>query len=235
MNRPTISVTGVGVSYGDHVALRDVTLHAHAGEIVALVGPNGAGKSSLLRAIMGLQAHDGEVTVYTARPRAAAVAFVPQRADVDLQFPITLEQVVADGRRPFVGPWRPLRGVDRRAVEQAIATVALDGLQRRGIGELSGGQLQRAFIARALAQEAELLLLDEPLTGVDTPTGESLVNLLQTLAVNGRTIMLSTHDLAQVRHRFARCVVLNRTVLADGAPADVLRTERLEQIFLAHA
>jgi ABC-type Mn2+/Zn2+ transport system ATPase subunit len=230
-----LDIGGLSVRYGPTTALRDVTLQVQAGELVALVGPNGAGKSSLLRAVVGLARYDGEVTVHTTRPHAAAVAFVGQRADVDLQFPITVEQVVADGRRPFIAPWRPLRRADRRAVARALSTVGLDGLEPRPIGELSGGQQQRVFIARALAQEAELLLLDEPLTGIDTPTATALVDLLRALAQAGRGIILSTHDLAQVRDRFARCVALNGTVLADGAPTDVLRADRLEALFLTHA
>lgn len=235
VDQPVLAVAGLSVRYGTTIALRDVTLRVQAGELVALVGPNGAGKSSLMRAVVGLARHEGEVTIRTTRPRACAVAFVPQRADVDLQFPITVEQLAADGRRPFTASWRPLRREDRQAVARALGTVGLDGLERQPIGELSGGQQQRAFIARALAQEAELLLLDEPLSGVDAPTAAALVDLLQALARAGRTIVLSTHDLAQVRHRFARCVALNRTVVGDGPPGEILRATQLEALFLAHA
>jgi ABC-type Mn2+/Zn2+ transport system ATPase subunit len=189
----------------------------------------------LLRAVMGLVPREGQVLLHARLAGSAGIAFVPQRADVDLQFPITVEQIVADGRRPFRSAWRRLRHEDRAAVRRALSTVGLDGLERRMLGELSGGQAQRAFIARALAQEAELLLLDEPLAGIDTPTATALVDLLRALAQTGRAIILSTHDLAQVRHRFARCVALNGTVLADGAPTDVLRADRLEALFLTRA
>lgn len=233
--RPVLDVADLTVRYGETVALRDVSLRIDPGEIVALVGPNGAGKSTLLRAVMGLVRHDGTVAIHTARPRRTAVAFVPQHADVDLGFPITVEQVVSDGRRPFTGPWRPLRRGDRRAIAEAIGTVGLGGFERRPIGALSGGQLQRTFIGRALAMEAELMLLDEPLTGVDEPAGVALMDLLHMLAGRGHTIVVSTHDLSQVRERFARCIVLNRRVFADSAPVEALRAEHVEAVFLTYA
>jgi ABC-type Mn2+/Zn2+ transport system ATPase subunit len=174
----------------------------------------------------------GRVLVHTRRPGSKGVAFVPQRAHVDLSFPITVEQLVGDGRRPFVAPWRRLRREDRAAVRRALSTVGLDGLERRALGELSGGQVQRAFIARALAQDADLLLLDEPLSGIDAPTAEALVELLHGIAATGRAIVLSTHDLAHVHRRFARCMLLNRRLLADGPPRDVLDAERLAGFLL---
>ena len=235
LDRPALDVADLGVRYGPTVAVEHVSLHLHPGELVALVGPNGAGKSSLLRAIMGLVGHSGTATVHTRRAGTRGVAFVPQHADVDLQFPITVEQVVADGRRPFRAPWRPLRRDDRAAVRRALSTVGLDGLERRPISQLSGGQTQRAFIARALAQEADLLLLDEPLSGVDVPTASALIELLEGLAANGRSILLTTHDLTQVRKHFDRCLVLNRRLVADGAPASVLGPDQLEALFFAHA
>ena len=235
LDRPALELRGFGVRYGDRVAVLDVTTHVDPGEVVALVGPNGAGKSTLLRGVMGLVAYDGEVRVHTRHRGAKGIAFVPQRADVDAGFPVTVEQVVADGRRPFLAPWRRPRREDRAAVERALSTVGLDGLGRRTLAELSGGQAQRAFIARALAQEADLLLLDEPLTGIDAPTADSLVELLHGLAGAGRAVLASTHDLAQVHRRFARCMLLNRRLLADGPPAAVLDGDRLAGFLLAGA
>ena len=235
LDEPALEVSDLGVRYGATVAVERVSLRLDPGELVALVGPNGAGKSSLLRAIMGLVGHSGTATVHTRRVGTQGVAFVPQRADVDLQFPITVEQVVADGRRPFRAPWRPLGRGDRAAVRRALSLVGLDGLERRPLSVLSGGQAQRAFVARALAQEADLLLLDEPLTGIDASTAAALIALLGGIAASGRAILLSTHDLAQVRERFTRCLVLNRRLVADGPPADVLGPEQLEALFFAHA
>jgi ABC-type Mn2+/Zn2+ transport system ATPase subunit len=233
LDRPALDVRDVSVRYDDQPAVQHVTTHVDPGEVVALVGPNGAGKSSLLHAIMGLVPSDGRVLVHTRRPGSAGIAFVPQRADIDLHFPITVEQVVADGRRPFRPPWRRLRREDRAAVQRALSTVGLDGLERRTLSELSGGQVQRAFIARALAQDADLLLLDEPLSGIDAPTADALVDLLHSLAATGRAIVASTHDLALVHRRFARCLLLNRRLLADGPPHEVLDGERLAGFLLS--
>lgn len=229
---PALDVRHLNVRYGEHVAVADVTVCVEPGEVVALVGPNGAGKSSLLRAIMGLVPRTGRVLVHARRPGSKGVAFVSQRADVDLRFPITVEQLVGDGRRPFVSPWRRPCREDRAAVRRALSTVGLDGLERRALGELSGGQIQRAFLARALAQDADLLLLDEPLSGVDAPTAEALVDLLHGIADGGRAILLTTHDLAQVHRRFVRCLLLNRRLLADGPPTEVLDTKHLTAFLL---
>jgi ABC-type Mn2+/Zn2+ transport system ATPase subunit len=218
-----LTARGVGVRYGSTVALEGVSVSLDPGELVALVGPNGAGKSSLLRAVLGLVPCTGEVVL-------GDVAFVPQRQDVDLDFPITVEQVVAAGRRPF-RRWRPRRE-DRQAVARALARVGLDGLERRGLGSLSGGQAQRVFIARALAQEAGVLLLDEPLTGVDAATTQSLLELFARLAGDGAALLVSTHDLELVRRAFARCIALNRRVVGDGDPGDVLGPAGLERLFV---
>ena len=233
LDAPALDIRDLSVRYDGHAAVQQVTTHVHPGEVVALVGPNGAGKSSLLRAVMGLVPRDGRVLLHARRPGSAGVAFVPQRADVDLQFPVTVEQIVADGRRPFRSTWRRLRDEDRAAVQRALSTVGLDGLERRTLGELSGGQAQRAFIGRALAQDADLLLLDEPLNGIDAPTADALVDLMHALAGTGRAIVATTHDLALVHRRFARCLLLNRRLLADGAPREVLDGERLAGFLLA--
>jgi ABC-type Mn2+/Zn2+ transport system ATPase subunit len=233
LDTPALEVRDLSVRYDGHTAVQQVTTHVHPGEVVALVGPNGAGKSSLLRAVMGLVPREGRVLVHARRAGSTGIAFVPQRADVDLQFPVTVEQIVADGRRPFRSTWRRQRPEDRAAVRRALSTVGLDGLERRTLGELSGGQVQRAFIARALAQDADLLLLDEPLGGIDAPTADALVDLLHTLATTGRAIVATTHDLALVHRRFARCLLLNRRLLADGAPREVLDGDRLAGFLLA--
>jgi ABC-type Mn2+/Zn2+ transport system ATPase subunit len=213
----------VGVRYGSTVALQGVSLALDPGELVALVGPNGAGKSSLLHAVLGLVPCIGEVVL-------GDVAFVPQRQDVDLDFPITVEQVVAAGRRPFRR--RRHRAADRQAVTRALARVGLDGLERRSLASLSGGQAQRVFIARALAQEAGVLLLDEPLTGVDAATTQSLLELFARLAGDGAALLVSTHDLELVRRAFARCVALNRRIVGDGHPREVLGPAGLERLFV---
>jgi ABC-type Mn2+/Zn2+ transport system ATPase subunit len=224
-----LDARGVSVRYGAAVAVEDVSLAVEPGELVALVGPNGAGKSSLLRALLGLVPHAGEVVVHGHS--ATAAAFVPQRQAVDLDFPITVGQLVAAGRRPFRRLGRRAGRADRQAVARALARVGLDGLVRRPLGALSGGQAQRAFLARALAQEADVLLLDEPLASVDAATAEALVALFARLAADGAALVVTTHDLALVRERFVRCVALQRRVVGDGPPARVLGGAGLERLF----
>jgi ABC-type Mn2+/Zn2+ transport system ATPase subunit len=222
-----ISAEDLGVSYGPLVALHGMTVTLDRGELVALIGPNGAGKTTLLKALAGLVAHTGSII----RCEPVHVAYLPQRLGFDPGFPITAGRLVATGRRRFTGPWRRLRPVDRAAVEAALAQVGLPDVAARPVEELSGGQLQRVVLARALAQEADVLLLDEPLSGVDTPGRAELVGLLGELAATGRTVVVSTHDLGLVRTRFARCIAVNRTVLADGPAADALDPATLDGIF----
>lgn len=236
-DEPALQVRGLGVTYGATVAARDVWLAADPGELVALVGPNGAGKSSVLHAILGHIAHSGDVVLHgrsCGRRRRTDVAFVAQRQTVELEFPITVAQVVACGRRPFQRFGRGPGREDRQAVARALSQVGMDGLERRPIGELSGGQAQRVFIARAIAQQADVLLLDEPLTGVDAPTAQSLLELFGVLCDAGAAIVVTSHDLGLVRARFERCIALNETVVADGDPRDVLGPAGLERMF-AHA
>lgn len=226
-DEPALAVRALGVRYGAATALRDVDLAVEPGELVALVGPNGAGKTSLLRAVLGLVPYDGDVVVHARR-----CAFVPQRQDVDLDFPITAEQVALVGRRPFRRLWARPSEADRRAARRALARVGLDGFERRTLAELSGGQVQRAFLARALAQEADVLLLDEPLAGVDATTSGALLDLFERLAGDGAALLVSTHDLPLARERFPRCVALRGRVVGDGDPRDVLSADGLERLYV---
>jgi len=232
-DQAAIAAHHLRVRYGSTVALEDVTVAVDPGELVALVGPNGAGKSSLLHALLGLVPYEGEVVVHgraAGGPRRTNVAFVPQHHDVDRRFPITVGQLVATGRRPFIRLGRRARPRDRHVVADALARVGLDGRERRPIATLSGGELQRAFVARALAQEADVLLLDEPLAGLDAATAAALLDLLGRLCQAGAAVLVSVHDLALVRSRFARCVALGRTVVGDGPPDAVLDARGLERM-----
>jgi len=230
-----LTTVGLGVRYGPTVALDDVSCTVGWGELVGVVGPNGAGKSSLFRAICGLVPHDGTVEVAGAhchhqRDRASA-GFIPQRSDIDPDFPISLAELVMTGRRRFRRSWRRPTEADRTAVAEAIERVGLSGRERSPIGSLSGGQLQRGMLARALAQGADLLLLDEALSGVDAPTTADMFDLFGELTSAGATILVATHDLALARRRFTRCLGINGGLVADGHPADVLDGETLESIF----
>jgi len=228
-DEPALALDGVTVRYGRTVAVEGATLVVAQGELVALVGPNGAGKTTLFRAALGLVPYEGTIVLHQTRQRG--IAFVPQRLDVDLDFPITVGQVVATGRRALTRRWLRGSADDRRAGARCLARVGLDGMERRPLGALSGGQVQRALIARALSQEPSVLLLDEPLAGVDAAVTGALVDLFAGLARDGAAILVSTHDLALVRERFARSIAINTAIVGDGDPARVLAPAGLERFF----
>lgn len=218
-----VALREVSAGYGDQLAIQDVSLEARAGSLIAVVGPNGAGKSTLLKVIAGLlQPFGGDVSVLggAAGARARRVAYVPQAELVDWSFPVTVSQVVMMGRYPLLGPLRRPRQNDREAVDQALVKVGMADLRDRQIGALSGGQRRRVFLARALAAQADLFLLDEPVTAIDARTQEEIMDLLAEEAGLGRTVIASTHDLACAAQCFGRVVAVNRTIVADG-PAEI--------------
>jgi len=228
-NQPILDVKHVTVHYNGRLALDDITFHLHAGERIAVVGPNGAGKSTLFKVVSGvLPPTAGEVTISGSRPREhVCIAYVPQRSQVDWNFPVSVGDVVMMGRSAKLGPLNWPHKRDWEHVHRALETVDLSKLASRQISQLSGGQQQRMFIARALAQEAELMLMDEPLTGLDTPSQEGLLDLLDTLRTQNVTVMVATHDLDQAARHFDRILLLNHRMVAFGHPADVLQTENL--------
>ncbi len=220
-----LSVRGLTVTYRRRPALRGVALDAPLGAVTGVVGPNGAGKSTLLKAVLGLVTPDTGTVTVDGRPvgeQRRRLAYLPQRSAVDWDYPAQVAEVVAMGRYPHLGPVRRMRDVDRRQVAAALERVGLTALATRQIGELSGGQQQRVFFARALAQEASLLLLDEPFAAVDAPTVRLLSDLLRDLAAAGHGVVVVNHDLSAVDALCDRLVVLNQTVLAEGPTAQVL-------------
>lgn len=233
---PVLAVRDLSVRYPDgHVALRDTGFDVGAGELVAVVGPNGAGKSTLFRAVTGLLPHGGTVELggvhcHHRRDRMGA-AYIPQRADLDPAFPITVGQLVVGGRRRFLTFGRRPGPAHRAAALAAMERVGVDRLADRPLSTLSGGQAQRAFLARALAQEAHVLLLDECLSGVDQPRTEQLLDLFTSLRDAGTTLLVATHDLALARRRFDRCLAINGRLVADGFPSAVLDGRVLEELF----
>ena len=198
-DQPILDVHKISARYNGRFALEDVSFHLHAGERIAVVGPNGAGKSTLFKVVAGvLQPSSGEVNVYGSMPHVhVCIAYIPQRSQVDWSFPVSVADVVMMGRIAKLGPlgWPKKRDWD--FVHHALEIVELNDLAKRQIGELSGGQQQRMFIARALAQEAELMLMDEPLTGLDSPSQEGILALLDELKRQNVTVMVATHDLEQ--------------------------------------
>jgi manganese/iron transport system ATP-binding protein len=230
---PTLELNEVGVRYDGMPALEGISFQVQRGEQVAVVGPNGAGKSTLFNVIAGiLRPQQGTVRVYGSGPRGhICVGYVPQRNRIDWRFPVSVADVVLMGRVGKMGLARWPRRRDRQRVEEALAQVELLPLARRQIGELSGGQQQRVFLARALAQEAELLLLDEPLVGLDLPSQEAILRILAQMRAQGITLLVATHDLRQAAEQFDRMLLLNRRVIAYGAPAAVLTPENLTRAY----
>lgn len=225
----------VTAGYGAEPALHDISFEAACGSTLALIGPNGAGKSTLLNALAGLLPIWSGDILWNNTPLAAhmnEIAYLPQRNEVDWQFPITVRQLVEMGRYPSVGMWGAMRPHDKEIVDKAICTLGLQDLQNRQIGALSGGQQQRCFLARALAQEAHILLLDEPFTGLDVPGSEALAELLRTLAGEGRLVIASHHDLATAPQIFDQALLLRRELIAAGPVADVLTPQNLNKTFV---
>ncbi|MDA0181653.1 metal ABC transporter ATP-binding protein [Solirubrobacter phytolaccae] len=231
-----ITATGLRVRYGDTLALDGLDLTVDAGLVHGLIGMNGSGKSTLFKALMGLVKLDaGDVRLFEAPPERARrdgrVAYAPQSEDVDWAFPISVEEVVTMGRYGQMGWRRRSSEDDRRRVTEALERVELADLRDRQIGALSGGQRKRAFVARGLAQGAELLFLDEPFAGVDKRSEATLTQLLRDLAAEGRTIVVSTHDLVAVPALCDKVALINRRIIAHGDVDETLRPDLLAEAF----
>ncbi len=232
-----LAVHDVTVTYRNgHTALWDASIALPEGTITALVGPNGSGKSTLFKAIMGfVPLARGSVDIL-GRPAADAlkandVAYVPQAEEVDWNFPVLVEDVVMMGRYGHMSWLRMPNARDREIVTSALERVDMEGFRKRQIGELSGGQKKRVFLARALAQQARVILLDEPFTGVDVKTELSIIKLLEALRDEGRILLVSTHNLGSVPQFCDRAVLIKGTILAEGPTAQVFTRENLKQAF----
>jgi len=231
-----LDISNLFVRFDSRLALDDVSFQLHHGERVAVVGPNGAGKSTLFKAIAGvLKPISGEIKVYGHGPGGhICIAYLSQRSQVDWSFPVTVSDVVMMGRIGKLGLLHWPKHRDWEIVRQALVDVGLEELANRQIGELSGGQQQRMFIARALAQEAELMLMDEPLTGLDIGSQESIFTFLDDLQGRGVTVMVATHDLDLAARRFDRVMLLNQRMLGFGVPEQVFTPEQLMSAYGGH-
>ncbi|WP_353814592.1 metal ABC transporter ATP-binding protein [Agromyces sp. SYSU T00266] len=239
--RPTtggtaLDVHGITVHYGDVLALDDVSLTLGRGTICGLIGMNGSGKSTLFKAIMGNVRPDrGSVSIAGMSPRqarrAGLVGYVPQSEEVDWSFPLSVHDVVMMGRYGYQGFTRRPRRADREAVAEALDRVELADLADRRIGALSGGQRKRAFVARGLAQGADLLLLDEPFAGVDKRSEATITDLLRELSADGATVLVSSHDLEALPRLADEAILLLRRVLLHGTPTEALQPEQLARAF----
>lgn len=225
-----IEVHDLTVAYGDKPVLWDIDLLVPQGQMVAVIGPNGAGKSTFLRAVLGLiPCVHGTITI--AEPSKKKIGYVPQRESVDWDFPVTAHDVVLMGRYGKLG-WlkRPTREDHLRA-QECLQEVGMAELAQRQIGQLSGGQQQRVFLARALAQEAEIYLLDEPFAGVDAATEQQILSTLKRLQSQGKTIVVVHHDLQTIRSYFDWVIMLNLRVVASGAVTEVFTTDNLQKTY----
>ena len=234
---PVITTNHLSVHYEQRPALVDVSIDVFAGETLSVLGPNGAGKSTLLKVIAGmLPASHGSVSMDGApltgtNPR---ITYVPQRSGADWTFPISVIEVVLLGISRSTPRWRPFSRHDRARATTALAEVGMDSLANVQIGSLSGGQQQRVFLARALLQCGDVLLLDEPFSGVDVPTQEMFVRLFDELGKRGTAIVYATHDLSQAQQTSDRVLLINQRLIAAGPPAEVMTPRELYATFGGH-
>lgn len=237
MDKITISLDDISVRYNNgHTALYDVSLHLQGGTTCALVGINGSGKSTLFKVLMGLiKPQTGHVKLcdlpITQALKKNLVAYVPQSEEVDWQFPVSVLDVVMMGRYGHMNFLRRPKPKDYQKIDEAMSRVQINHLANRQISELSGGQKKRVFLARALAQESKILLLDEPFTGVDVKTEKAIMNLLDELRQEGHLILISTHNLGTVPEFCDQVIMINRTILAMGSTKSTFTQANLEKVF----
>jgi manganese/zinc/iron transport system ATP- binding protein len=229
-----LEVHDLTVAYQRRSVLWGVDVTIGAGQLVGLIGPNGAGKSTLIRACMGLLPPVSGYVRLFGKPLAETlhrVGYVPQRESVDWDFPVTVEDVVAMGRYGRAGLFRRLSKADRERIAESLDRVQMLPYARRQIGNLSGGQQQRVFLARALAQDADLYFMDEPFVGVDAATEAAIIELLRSLRERGRTIIVVHHDLPTAKSYFDHLLLLNLRVIAYGPTEEVFTAELLQRTY----
>ncbi len=243
MNRTTgladaaaIEVRGLTTGYREYPVLQNVDLSVRPGSLVGVIGPNGGGKSTLFKTILGLQrSWSGEVLVEGRRGKPGhVIGYVPQTETVDWSFPVRVRDVAMMGRYPRIGLLRRAGRHDVEMVDRALEQVGMLEYRDAQIGNLSGGQRQRVFIARALAQEPSILLLDEPVSGVDAVTQHQIFELIERLCQSGTTALVASHDLSCVAQRFDQVLLLSGRVVAYGPPEEVLTQELLNETFHSH-
>ncbi len=232
--QPVMTVRDLSAGYNGHQAIAHITFDVFAGERIGIVGPNGAGKSTLFKALVGLLPHQGVISIRGASCREShgMIGYVPQYEAIDWRFPATVWDVVMMGRARQIGYILPPRRRDREAVRQALERVGMWSLRKRQIGELSGGQRRRVFVARALAQQASVLLLDEPFSGVDAAAESDIFQVLDVLREEGVAVLLATHNLVQAATHYDKLMLLSGgRMLAYGPPARVYTPDNLAATF----
>ncbi len=233
LSQPALALDNILVRFDKTIALKNISFTLSQGERVAVIGPNGAGKSTLFNVISGVQTPtQGKANVYGhASGQHICIAYVPQRSQVDWNFPVNVADVVMMGRTGQLGLFRRPKGKDWDLVHEALDLVNMAQHAKRQIGELSGGQQQRAFIARALAQKAELMLMDEPLSGLDVKSQEDIFIILDRLRQRNVTVMVATHDLNLAAERFDRLMLLNQQIVGFGRAKEVFTADLLSQTY----
>jgi ABC-type Mn2+/Zn2+ transport system ATPase subunit len=230
----SIIVEGLSVSYGNKRVLTNIYMNIDPGYVYGVIGPNGAGKSTLFKAILGLiEPNAGEIMVLgkdieDVRPK---VAYVPQKDDVDLTFPATVNDIVLLGRYPYKTIFQRLNKEDKAIADQAMEDLGILELKDRQIGQLSGGQQQRVFIARALCQQADIFFLDEPFVGVDIMTETKIIEILHKLAKEGKTLLVVHHDLSSVDTYFTKVILLNQRLINYGDTNTVFTKENIARTY----
>ncbi|MHC4181130.1 MAG: metal ABC transporter ATP-binding protein [Planctomycetota bacterium] len=234
MSAPPLEIHDMTVAYHRKPVLWDIDLTVPEGKLIGIVGPNGAGKSTLIKAVLGLvPLASGRVDLY-GRPYARQrhlVGYVPQRESVDWDFPVTALDVVVMGTYGRLGWCRRPGASQRRRAEECLAQLGMEALGRRQIRQLSGGQQQRVFLARALAQDAQIYFMDEPFAGVDAATEQAIVGLLQSLRKTGKTVLVVHHDLQTVRDYFDHVILLNMRLIAVGPTKSTFTPENLNKTY----
>lgn len=233
---PILSVDKLTIRYGTTTAIDQVSFTLQKGDQVAVIGPNGAGKSTLFKAIAAvIPTSSGVVHIGGSQPSGhICIAYLPQRSQIDWSFPVTVTDVVMMGRVGRLGWFRRPREADRDWVQECLRLVRLEALADRPIRALSGGEQQRMFIARALAQEAELMLMDEVMTACDAPSQTEIYGILEQLKERQVTVLVSTHDLDDAAARFDQVMLLNRSLIGFGRPADVFQPDQLKRAYGGH-
>ncbi|MBU8905692.1 metal ABC transporter ATP-binding protein [Desertibacillus haloalkaliphilus] len=229
-----VHVENLSVYYENNQAIKNVSFTAKAGQLIGIVGPNGAGKSTLVKAVMGLEkVRTGDVSIFgqSVSKVRDRISYVPQRSQIDWDFPVLVEDVVMMGRFAHI-PWylRP-RKQDRKIVTKSLEKVGMTDYRKRQIGELSGGQQQRVFIARALAQQADLFFLDEPFVGIDVTSEKIIIDLLRELREEGKTLFVVHHDLSKVEDYFDQLMLLNKQLIQFGDVQEVYKPNFLSETY----
>lgn len=229
-----LEVQNLTVSYRGVFALKGVTFTIYPGQLVGLIGPNGAGKSTMVKAMLGLIPASRGVVKFAQRPlkqQRQQIAYIPQRSQIDWDYPVTAQNVVMMARTMHTGWFGGFSRQSRELVKEALQRVGMWELRHRQIGELSGGQQQRIFLARAIAQQPELLLFDEPFTGIDKKTEAIIFEVFSELKAEGKTLLVSSHEWGDALNHYDRLLLLNQQLVASGAPQEVMTLENIQRAY----